>query len=209
MGDPNLNSFDLTRWIVSVSVPALSGLTGVMIGAWLTRRQQKEQRKLDFVEKQLRCFYSPLLGIRNEIRMLSELRLKISESADRQWRKICEEAREAGGADCVAQVTNERKAVFMKAIEYDNKQLTESLLPAYHRMVATFRENYYLGENETREHFGSLLEFVDIWDRWLDRSIPHEVTKDLNHGEKGLQSFYADLEKTHNELSAKLRNGEV
>ncbi len=209
MCDPNPTSFDLTRWIVSISVPAFSGLTGVLIGAWLTGRQQKEQRQLDFVEKQLRLFYSPLLGIRNEIRMLSELRQKISESAGRHWRNICEEARKAGGADYVKQITDERRAVFMNAIEYDNRQLRESLLPAYRRMVTIFRDNYYLAENNTREHFRPLLEFIDIWDRWLDRSIPHEVAEELEHGEKALYSLYADLEKTHNELRAKLRNGKA
>lgn len=209
MSDPSSQLFDLTRWLVSVTVPAISGLTGVLIGAWLTRRQQKELRKLEFIEKQLRCFYSPLVGIRNEIRMLSELRQKISKSADRHWRKICEEAREAGGADEVKRVTDERRDVFMKNIEYDNRQLSESLLPAYRRMVAVFRDNYYLAEKETRDHFGPLLEYVDIWDRWLDRSIPHEVVQELEHGEEALKSLYADLEKTHDELRAKLKNGKV
>jgi hypothetical protein len=56
MYDPYAQSFDLTRWFVSVSVPAIASLAGVLIGAWLTGRQQQEQRKLDFVEKQLLFF---------------------------------------------------------------------------------------------------------------------------------------------------------
>lgn len=202
-------SFEITRWIVSISVPAISGFIGVLIGSWLTRRHQREQRKLDFIEKQLRSFYSPLLGIRNEIRMLSELREKIRQSADHHWRKMCEEAREAGGPEYVKQVTDERRDVFMKSIEYNNKQLTESLLPAYRRMVAIFRDNYYLAEGRTSEHFRPLLEFVDIWDRWLERSIPHEVVEDLGHGEKSLQALYSELEKTHDELRVKLSSGKT
>jgi hypothetical protein len=142
-------AFEMTRWIALTDVPAIAGLAGVLMGSWLTRRQQKEQRKLDFVEKQLRCFYSPLVGIRNEIYMLSELRLTISQSSDRHWRKLCEEAREAGGPDYVKKVMDRRRDEFMKSIEYDNNQLTEGLLPAYRRMVTIFRDNYYLAEERT------------------------------------------------------------
>jgi hypothetical protein len=204
---PNAQSFDLTRWLVSVSVPAFAGLAGVLIGAWLTGRQQNEQRKLDFVEKQLRLFYSPLLGIRNEIRMLSELRVKISHSADRHWRKLCEEAQLVGGAEYLQKVTAERRDEFMKLIDYDNKQLTENLLPAYRRMVSIFRDNYYLSIKTTADHFLPLLEFVDIWDRWLDRSIPREVIEELGHDEKKLEDLYSDLEETHTALRTKLSNG--
>ena len=208
MADPNSGSLDILRWVISIAVPATAGFTGVLIGSWLANRQQREQRKLAFIEKQLKYFYSPLLGIRNEIRMLSELRLKISKSADANWRRLCEEARAAGGVETLQKVTDERREEFMGSIEYDNRQLTESLLPSYHRMVSIFRENYYLADQETREYFRPLLEFVDIWDRWLDKSIPYEVAEDLGHGEEPLHPFYEDLERKHDELRRKLVDGQ-
>jgi hypothetical protein len=207
MADPNSEPLNIVRWAISIAIPAIAGLGGVLIGSWLASKQQREQRKLAFIEKQLKYFYSPLLGIRNEIRMLSELRLKISRSADANWRRICKEAREAGGVEALQRVTDERRDEFMRSIEYNNRQLTESLLPSYRRMVSIFRENYYLADQQTREHFRALLEFVDLWDRWLDKSIPHEVVEDIDHGEKPLYPLYEDLETKHEELRRKLIEG--
>jgi len=76
-------------------------------------------------------------------------------------------------------------------------------------MAAIFRDNYYLAEKRTRKFFRPLIEFVDIWDRWLDKSIPHEVVEELGHGEKPLHPFYEDLEKTHDELRNKLANIDI
>lgn len=209
MTNVNPESFSWIRWAVSIGVPILSGFVGVIIGAWLTGRQQQEQRKLSFIEKQINNFYSPLLGIRNEIRMLSELHQKISSSANANWSKLIEKARKLGGAEATKKITEERKEKFDRLIQYDNRQLTERQLPSYHRMITIFRDNYYLAEPRTRDYLQYLLEFVDIWDRWLDKSIPKEVLKDLEHSEKTLNPFYDDLKETHNELRAKLSKGKA
>ena len=206
MAEPIPDAFNLTRWIISIAAPTLSGLSGVIIGSWLSSRQHQKKQRLEFIEQQLSCFYSPLLGIRDEIRMLSELRQKISQSADYHWKKICKNARESGGTENLRHVTDERRDEFMKAIEYDNKQLTESLLPSYRKMAIIFRENYYLAENETRDFFKSLIEFIDIWDRWLDKSIPYEVIEEFGYGEKLLHPFYENLEIIHNKLRDRLAN---
>jgi len=112
MSEPTPEAFNLTRWIITISIPAISGLAGVIIGAWLSNRQHRKKQQLDFIEKQLSCFYSPLLGIRDEIRMLSELRHKISQSADHHWRQLCADARETGGAAHLKQMTDERRDEF-------------------------------------------------------------------------------------------------
>ena len=71
------NFLKLIHWGISIGIPAASGLGGVMLGAWLSGKRETRQRQLEFIKKQLRDFYSPLLGIRSEIRMRSELRVKI------------------------------------------------------------------------------------------------------------------------------------
>jgi hypothetical protein len=40
---PNLQqqAFDVVRWIASIAIPAVSGLAGVAIGAWLTSRREQ------------------------------------------------------------------------------------------------------------------------------------------------------------------------
>jgi len=199
---------DLVRWGISIGVPAVAGLGGVMLGAWLTGRREKKQRALAFIEKQLCEFYSPLLGIRSEIRMRSELRLKVQNTADSEWRKLCEEKREIG-VEAFQRLTNELGDEFTKIIEYDNRQLKEELIPAYRKMVNLFRDNMWLAEYETKEYFGPLLEFVELWERWLGDSLPPEVITALEHGEESLHPFYDHLQRKHDELREKLASGDV
>ena len=199
----------MVRWGLSILVPAISGLGGVAIGAWLTARQGRRQRKYAFVEKQLREFYSPLLGIRLEIRMRSELRARIHSVANDQWKKLCAEAREAGGPDQLRKLSDDRFPEFKRLTEYDNRQLTEELLPAYRQMIDIFRKNLWLAEPETQRHFGKLVEFIDLWDRWIDKAIPLEVIEALQHGEESLYPFYEHLEQTHRELQGMIKSGET
>ena len=60
-------------------------------------------------------------------------------------------------------------------------------------MIKIFRENMWLVELETVEYFQKLLEFIDIWDRYLDKSMPEEVLEKLNHSEENLKPFYYQL----------------
>ncbi len=62
--------------IVSMAVPAAAGLIGVLIGAWLSETRKGAQRRLAFYEQQLSGFYSPMAGLRDETRMLTELRIR-------------------------------------------------------------------------------------------------------------------------------------
>ncbi len=187
---------------------ALSGLAGVVIGAWLTQRRERVQRRHDFVAKQLRDFYSRLLGLRNEIRTRSELRVRVHEAADSTWRQLCAEARDRGGPDELQRLTDDRRSEFDNVTEYDNRQLEDYLLPMYRQMVTIFRENLWLAEADTRTHFGKLLDFVELWDRWLAKAVPSEVMEALGHGEESLHPFYQHLQDTHDELRAKLARGE-
>jgi len=202
------NFLELARWGISIGVPAASGLGGVMLGAWLSGRRETRQRQLVFVERQLRKFYSPLLGIRSEIRMRSELRVRVQNAADTEWRRLCEEKRQIG-VDALQKLTYERGKEFTKIIEYDNRQLEEDLIPAYRNMVKLFRGNMWLAEPETKEYFKILLEFVELWERWLAKTLPREVIKALEHGEESLHPFYDHLQSKHDESREKLKRGYV
>jgi len=74
-------------------------------------------------------------------------------------------------------------------------------------MLSIFRDNLWLAEPETRLHFDELLKFVDIWERWLSRSIPIEVVRSLGHTEARLKTFYEHLEDKHDELRDHLSKG--
>ena len=202
-----MNGIELLRWVTSVAVPALAGLAGVSLGAWLTGRREMRQRRHQFISDQLRHFYSPLLGIRSEIKMRSDLRLRISHAADSEWRALCE-FMEPAGPEALRDLTERRSTEFERIIEYDNQQLAEKLIPAYKQMVVIFRENMWLAETETRAHFGKLIEFVEIWERWLARSLPAEVLQRLQHSEEQLHPLYAHLQQKHDELRNRLATGE-
>lgn len=201
-------SIELTRWGLSIGVPAVSGLAGVTIGAWLTGRRERSQRRLAFVEKQIKDFYSPMLGLRNEIKMRSELRVRIHDTANTAWKDLCAEKHKIS-IEAVQELTRTHGPQFTKLIEYDNKQLQEELLPAYSQMAKLFRENLWLADPDTRTHYQYLIEFVGLWERWLANSIPGEVIQRLGHSEENLKPFYEHLQQTHDALRCKIERGKA
>lgn len=138
--------------------------------------------------RQLKEFYSLLLGYQQAIRAKSELRVKIGQAANEAWREICERAPQPF-------LEHERDfEPFKRVIEYNNAQLRTELLPLYHKMLDTFRDNYWLAEPETRAWFPELSDFVELWDRWIAESIPGAVIERLKHDEPRLLPFYKELE---------------
>ena len=93
---------------------------------------------------------------------------------------------------------------FEKIIHEDNRQLVDELMPCYRDMVNLFRDKMGLAEPSTLEHFGALVEFVEIWDRWLDETIPAEVPGALEHGEEKLYPLYDDLSRQFRRLQKEL-----
>ena len=195
----------LWQWVVTIAVPALSALVGLFVGHWMSVGRDTAQRKLSFLERQLRDLYAPLLGIRSQIRALLEVRIKVSEATDSAWRELCERYRE--NPDALERLSKERGDEFCASIHYGNQQWREVLLPYYSRMVDTLRENLWLAQPETRAFLSVLIEFVDLWNRWLSGTIPREAAETLDIGEEGLHPFYADVARTHDDLQAKLRRG--
>jgi hypothetical protein len=177
-----------------------------VVGAVLTNSRERKQRRLRFIDKQLEHFYSPMLGIRTEIRMRSELRVRIQEVSQAEWTKLSQRADKTPGA--LAKLATDRQPEFEKLIDYENALLSEHLLPSYRQMAALFRDNHALADAQTRAYYPSLVEFVELWDRWEKKSIPSEVLKGLGHGEANLKEFYEHLSAKHDKLREKLVAGE-
>ena len=68
-------------------------------------------------------------------------------------------------------------------------------MPAYREMVSLFISKMHLAESATRAYLTELINFVEVWDRWTDGSLPREVLPRLDHSEKHLYPLYEDLEK--------------
>jgi hypothetical protein len=222
------------KWLFSIAVPAISGFVGVIVGAWLSGRREKGQRRYAFRERQLQDFYSPLLAIRKEIDARKKLRAKIHELADSKWQKLANEAYQSSDPDASSTLMQRRWPHYEKAAKYDERKLSEEVIPTYRKMLSTFRDNLWLAEPETRPFFKTLLEYVDVLERWLADSLPVEILAKLDHQytdgiimggglmilppeilskqdypESSLQPFYDHLESKHDELRTRLSNGSV
>lgn len=197
----------MPQWIVSLAV-GLTGLVGVLIGAWLTQRRERSNRQHQFLARQLHELYAPLVGLRTEVRVRSELRARVHSEADAAWHELVERAR-AVGIEAMGRISTERGPEFKKIIEYDNRVLVEELIPTYRKMLTTLRDHLWLAERETREYFPTLLEFVELWERWLSKTLPNEVLERLHHGEGQLKAFYDHIEGMHDRLRTAVSQGEV
>jgi hypothetical protein len=199
------NSVSTLQWGISIAVPAVAGLCGVAVGALLNVLREKANRHREFLEKQLTDFYSPLLAIRTELKAMRDTEIKISRAADSAWKKLCQSYE--GNPEGLRKVTEERREAFTRIIDYNNEYLEKECIPSYHRMIEVFRRNMWLAEPSTVAHFPFLLEFVDIWDRFLSGALPGEVIQELGHSEESLQPLYGELQKKHDELRGKLSEG--
>jgi hypothetical protein len=157
---------------------------------------------------QLKEFYSPMMGLRREIRMHGELRIRVHDVANVVWQDLCAQARDVSIEELTA-LSVSRGLEFNKIIDYDNEKLQAEILPAYRQMAKLFRASLWLAEPETQSHYANLIEFVELWDRWIANAIPAEVIERLGHSEKELDGFYQHLQRKHDELRQKLKAGNV
>ena len=204
---PEPNSLSLMQWGISIAVPAVSGLCGVALGGWLISHREKIGRRHSFLIKQLTDFYSPLLALKCEIETIKKVRLKISQAAGKAWKDMFSKCGENPVA--LKQLDQSSGDKFKKIIDFDNEYLRENTIPAYRNMVDIFRKAMWLAEKSTTEHFPALLEFVNIWDRYLEDSLPGEVLQELDFSEQMLKDFYDDLQKQNDYLRGKLLKGDT
>ena len=77
-------------------------------------------------------------------------------------------------------------------------------MSCYKRMLEILREKFWLAEDLTRERFQILVQYVEIYERALNRAISVEVIGWLNVREAELEPLYTDLEQTSRNLRSKL-----
>lgn len=207
-----MNKADLISGMVSLLPATTAGLIGVIMGSFSTSllagRRERRQRRYAFRERQLRELYSPLVGLRREIATLSHLQTKIYSISDDEWKRLCAESRES--VDAISSYERLKAThwpYFEKSIDFNNQQWARAIMPAYRKMVALLRDNFWLAEPETRRYTDKLVEFVDVWERWLAKAIPYEVVNRLGHSESSLHPLYEHIEKTHDEIRTLIKTG--
>lgn len=191
----------------AIAVPATAGLAGAFLGAWLSRWNEQRKQRLEFCSQQLRELYSPLLAIRTHIRTLSELRLRIDQThqATTKWREpadIDELLRQQGRHP--AQMVEAKQLV-----EFNTEQFRTVLLPQYERMLSVFQDKYWLADATTRQHYQALLQYVELWKRFLAKTIPDDVITTFDVRESQLQPFYENLEEQFDRLQRILQQADV
>jgi hypothetical protein len=137
--------------------------------------------------------------------MFGQLRNKLQSEAGELWRDLSDQA---GPGAASAELTRQRWPQFEALIEFDNKRLAESLLPAYRKMVTLFREKLWLADAATREYYPELAEFVDVWERWVTDSLPPELIGRMGHTEVRLRPFYEHIEVYHDRLRDAVSSGD-
>jgi hypothetical protein len=190
-------------WGIAQSlITALAGLGGVGVGAWMTGRNQKKERKNARIKEQLQDFYSPLLALRAEIKAKSEFRLKVRNAAGSAWTE------KFGGQrtpERLQDISERDGPDYDRIIDYDNKQLEKELIPQYRKMIDCFSTHLWLANPSTLSHYGALVEYVEVWNRYLANAIPGEVVRAIGIEEKMLYPLYEDLQHNFDALNAELR----
>jgi hypothetical protein len=122
---------------ITAGISAASGLLGVVIGGWITSRNQRLERRQRFIRDQLTDFYAPMLGIRERLRASGAIRQKVRVAAGAVWPHLMAEARE-GGIENLRETREKLSPAFRRIIEDDNRQLEAEEIPLYRQMVDLF-----------------------------------------------------------------------
>lgn len=184
-------------------ISAAWGLLGVFVGSWLTGRGQKKEREDARKKGQLSGFYAPMRAMRAEIKAKSELRLKVHAVAEELWAKKFEGIDDPEDKKKIDERDWEK---YERTLDYSNKQLETVIIPLYRKMLEHFAANMALAEESTLEHYPAFVEFVEIWNRWLEKSLPGEVATKLDQSEKKLYALYDDIEANFKRLRRDLKN---
>src|SRR5689334_15437726 len=108
--------FSLVQSVVS----ATAGLLGVIVGAWLTARHQRVERRHAVIREQLEKFYSPMVALRARIRARSETRVKVHAAAGEVWHRGIERRM---GPDQQIEFEEMIGPEMDKLVEEDNRRL--------------------------------------------------------------------------------------
>jgi hypothetical protein len=182
-------------------ISAAAGLLGVVIGGLVTSHSQKVVRRIARKREQLEKFYSPLIGMRDEIRSKSDLRTNLHSAANVAWQKQFQTTEFGFEKKMISDMLKDK---FDRLLEYSEEQLKRDLVPTYERMLNLYTANIWLAEPSTLKFHFVLTEFVEIWKRYLNGSLPMEVLTEIEHSEENLKPFYADLQSNFDRLTKEL-----
>lgn len=175
---------------------------GVFVGAMMSSLNQKKERKHAHIRQQLQEFYSPMLGMRQEIAAKEESRRKINEMVHTTIKES--KANDPSGVSRGYYFPDERKAL-MGLSAHDHKQWKEEILPLYGEMLKKFTSELWLAEPSTRAHYGELTNFVERWSRVQALTDAAEVAWRVDLSDENVNPLYDDLEVHFTRLQKLIR----
>lgn len=184
-------------------ISAVWGLVGVFAGSWVTSRHQRIERRNARMKEQLMEFYAPLRGMRADIKAKSDVRVKVQAIAGAEWQQ------KFVGVDdpeVKKRIDEGSWDLYEKLNKYSDDQLKNDIIPTYRKMIEHFMSHMGYAEESTISHYAAFVEFVEIWNRFLQGSLPREVANKLSQAESNLYPLYDDIETTAKRLSEKMRN---
>ena len=192
------NLIDFGKIAVPSLITLLAAVLGARAGYRFALRRFKFEKQLEFINRQVTEFYSPLVGCRTRIRASSELRVELSRGCNTAWRKICDEQPQPF-------LEHEKHfEPFKKQIEDENQRFPKYLLPLYDQMVDIFTKNFWLAEDSTKEFYKPFCRYVELWHRFYDDAIPPRVLEEVTIDEKDLLPFYEKIENNLSHLRKEL-----
>jgi hypothetical protein len=192
-------------WVQPVVGALIALVTGVLVmlgTARFTSRRDKTQRRHALLREQVDRFYSPMMGWSALIRARSLTRVKVQGEADAEWQEQVARRMDPQQQHAFEALMGPE---FDKLVDDDNRRLKEELLPLYRQMRDCFTTNLWLAEPSTREHYAALVEFVDVWDRFLSGTLPKGVVRRLNQQEP--TALHEELERQLDRIRKELEEG--
>jgi len=180
------------------------GLLGVIVGGLITSHSQKRERLQRFAGEQIGEFYGPMHALRAIIQAKRAAREIVTDASSRAhaeyvagWRAL--------PADIALEQREERSGDFLRVLDVNNKQEAEEFTDSYRQMMSLFISKFHLAERSTRDHFISLVRFVEIRDRYLKGTLTPEAIGKLDSTDEGLQRFYTNVGDEFESLQKKLK----
>lgn len=172
-----------TVWEIGKIVLSLS------VGYYFAYRQFKRSNRFNRITDQLSNFYSPMISCLKEIRAKAEIRKKIED---------------ANGKYYSMERSLEENQFYLNSLKYESEKFRTEILPIYEKMLNVFKEKFHLAEKSTQIWYEELSQYIDVWKRYLNKTLRYETIKELDIKEEKLKPFYDDLEHVFDKLQDKL-----
>lgn len=170
----------------------------IILGYLLSTCQKISDRKKEYIYRQIIEFYNPIVSCISKIENISSVRKELSEIASEGWKDLHERAPKPFYNH------DEEFKPYKALIEYDNDQFLKEIIPLYKDILEIFTKKYYLADKKSKEFYRDYLKFIEIWNRNLVSSLPHEIYERIIKNWPKIDSFFDHIKKQLDSLTNRI-----